>query len=108
MAFMSALSTFVAQNMGAGNKKRADQSLFMAQSISICFGAVMFALTFFAGGFLSSFFTNDPNVLAASTQYLYGSSLEYLMIPLTFCFWVILTDANIQILLWRKGSLLPF
>ena len=86
MAFMSALSTFVAQNMGAGNKKRADQSLFMAQSISICFGAVMFALTFFAGGFLSSFFTNDPNVLAASTQYLYGSSLEYLMIPLTFCF----------------------
>lgn len=38
MSFMSALSSFVAQNMGAGNQKRAKQSLFLAQKISLVFG----------------------------------------------------------------------
>lgn len=86
MAFMSALSTFVAHNMGAGNLKRAKQVLFLAQKISFCFGVVMFLLTFFAGEFLASVFDNDPAVLSATAQYLRGSSLEYLMISITFCF----------------------
>ena len=41
MSFMSALSTFVAQNMGAGNPKRANRALFLAARISLCVGAVM-------------------------------------------------------------------
>ena len=86
MAFMSALSTFVAQNMGAGNKKRSERSLFLAQGISLCFGAAMFVLTFCFGGFLASFFGKDPDVIAATAEYLHGSAWEYLMIPLTFCF----------------------
>ena len=86
MAFMSALSTFVAQNMGAGNKKRSERSLFLAQGISLCFGAAMFILTFCFGGFLASFFGKDPDVIAATAEYLHGSAWEYLMIPLTFCF----------------------
>ena len=86
MAFMSALSTFVAQNMGAGNKSRAGRSLFLAQGISFCFGMVMFVLTFCFGGFLASFFGNDPAVIAATAEYLHGTAWEYLMIPLTFCF----------------------
>ena len=86
MAFMSALSTFVAQNMGAGNKKRSERSLFLAQGISLCFGAAMFVLTFCFSGFLASFFGKDPDVIAATAEYLHGSAWEYLMIPLTFCF----------------------
>ena len=86
MAFMSALSTFVAQNMGAGNQSRSKRSLFLAQGISICFGAAMFVLTFCFGGFLASFFGKDPDVIAATAEYLHGSAWEYLMIPLTFCF----------------------
>ncbi len=86
MAFMSALSAFVAQNMGAGNKKRADRSLFLAQGISVGFGAVMFLLTFFAGWQVASLFSNDPLVLAAAEEYLRGCSWEYLIIAFTFCF----------------------
>lgn len=86
MAFMSALSAFVAQNMGAGNKKRADRSLFLAQSISVGFGAVMFLLTFFAGWQLASLFSNDLKVLAGAQEYLRGCSWEYLIIAFTFCF----------------------
>ena len=86
MAFMSALSTFVAQNMGAGNYKRARQALFSAQGISICFGVAMFLGTFFAGGALASVFENDPAVVEAARLYLRGSSVEYLLISFTFCF----------------------
>lgn len=86
MAFMSALSTFVAQNMGAGNYKQARQALFSAQGISICFGVAMFLATFFAGGALASVFDNDPAVVEAARLYLRGSSVEYLLISFTFCF----------------------
>ena len=46
----------------------------------------MFLLTFFAGGQLGSLFDNDPAVVEATAAYMRGSSFEYLMIPLTFCF----------------------
>ena len=86
MAFMSALSTFVAQNMGAGNKSRADRALGLAQAISLGCGAVMFLATCFAGGTLASLFSQDPAVVAASASYLRACSTEYLLISLTFCF----------------------
>jgi putative MATE family efflux protein len=86
MAFMSALSAFVAQNMGAAQPQRAVRSLWIAQGISYCFGIVIFLLTFFAGSIPASLFDNDPEVIAATAEYLHGSSFEYLMIPLTFCF----------------------
>lgn len=86
MSFMSALSTFVAQNMGAGKVKRARRSLFIAQRISMIFGILMFSLTFFCGTQLAGIFNQDPQVLYAASQYMRGSSFEYLMIALTFCF----------------------
>ena len=86
MAFMSALSAFVAQNIGAEQPERATRSLFIAQRISLLFGVGMFLLTFFQGGLLGSLFADDPAVIAATAEYLHGSSFEYLMIPLTFCF----------------------
>ena len=85
MAFMSALSAFVAQNMGAGQPQRAKRSLLYAQGVSFTFGIAIFLFTFFAGDVLASFFTSDAQVIAATASYLRGSSFEYLMIPLTFC-----------------------
>ena len=54
--------------------------------ISFCFGVVMFLLTFFAGGWLASLFSRDPQVIEAAREYLRGSSFEYLMVSVTFCF----------------------
>ncbi len=85
-AFMSALSAFVAQNMGANQPQRAVRSLWIAQGLSFVFGVGMFLLTFLAGGFLASLFSSDAAVIAATDEYLKGCSFEYLMIPLTFCF----------------------
>lgn len=86
MAFMSALSAFVAQNMGAGNPQRALRAMYVAQAISFACGVLTFLLTFFAGSFLASIFDGDPAVIQATAQYMRGSSFEYLMIPLSFCF----------------------
>ena len=85
MAFMSALSAFVAQNMGAGQPERARKSLLIARRISVVFGAGIFLLTFFGGGLLAAIFENDPAVIAATAAYLRGSSLEYLLTPAIFC-----------------------
>ena len=85
MSFMSALSAFVAQNMGAGQKKRAEQALFAAQKVSVCFGAAMFLLTCFGGSWLAGLFTSDPDVITAAAWYLRGSSVENLLNALIFC-----------------------
>lgn len=86
MSFMSALSSFVAQNMGAGNQKRANRALFLAQRISFCCGLLIFLMTFFGGRLLVSLFTGDPDVITAAALYLKGSSAEYLLVSVTFCF----------------------
>lgn len=86
MAFMSALSAFVAQNMGACNPQRALRAMYVAQAISFACGVLTFLLTFFAGSFLASIFDGDPAVIQATAQYMRGSSFEYLMIPFTFCY----------------------
>ena len=86
MAFLSTLSAFVAQNVGAGNRLRAKKALYTAQRISFSFGVAMFLLTFFWGGPTASLFTRDPAVIAATAQYLRGCSFEYLILSLSFCF----------------------
>ena len=70
MSFMSALSTFVAQNMGAGQPLRARKALFAAQKVSLCFGAVIFTLTFWGGGLLAALFSRDAAVIEAAALYM--------------------------------------
>ena len=86
MAFMSALSTFVAQNMGAGQQLRARQAVSVARRISTAVGVGIFLLTFFGGSLLASLFEDDAAVVAAAADYFKGSSFEYLMTPAIFCF----------------------
>ncbi len=85
-AFLSALSAFVAQNMGARQPRRAVRALLAAQGISFLFGAAIFLAAFFRGGLLASLFDKDPAVIAATADYMRGSAFEYLMVPVTFCF----------------------
>ncbi len=85
MSFMSAISTFVAQNQGAGNIKRANKSLIYGLILSCFFGIGMFFLTHFGGEMLSKLFTQDIAVIAMSAEYLKGCSYEYLITCVTFC-----------------------
>ena len=85
MSFMSALSAFVAQNVGANNISRATKAFFVAVRISFCCGFMVFLLTFLQGDFLASIFTNDPEVIASTQLYLKSCSFEYLLTAINFC-----------------------
>ncbi len=86
MSFMSALSAFVAQNVGANNITRATKAFFIASKISFFCGFLVFLMTFFCGDLLALLFTKDPEVIAATALYLKGCSFEYLMTAFIFCF----------------------
>lgn len=86
LAFMSALSAFVAQNIGANKYDRAKKSLALASAISFGFGVLMFLLTFFAGDKLALIFENNPLVIEATANYFKSCSFEQLFVAILFCF----------------------
>ena len=85
-AFGSAMSAFVAQNIGAGQPKRARKALLYGMGSALSIGVFMFILSFFFGDLLSILFTKDPAVVDASAQYLKGFSFDCLLVCLLFCF----------------------
>ena len=58
-SLMQSMASFVSQNMGAGNPKRAKKAMFTGIGIGLAFGCAMFALVFFRGDLLSNVFTTD-------------------------------------------------
>ena len=58
-SLMQSMASFVSQNVGAGNKKRARQTLFTGIAIGLVFGCAVFALVWFEGDLLSGIFTTD-------------------------------------------------
>ena len=86
MSFMSALSAFVAQNVGAHQERRALDAMKIAMAISFVFGLAVAALSVLKGNMLASIFEDDPLVIATAAEYLRSSGLEYAVIAITFCF----------------------
>lgn len=85
ISFMSALSAFVAQNVGAGNRERAYKSLKISVGISFIFGILTFVATFFFPEILASAFEKNPEVIAAAARYQRGCAAEHLFISVFFC-----------------------
>lgn len=84
-AFMSAVSAFSAQNVGAGDYGRAKQSMRYGMVISFAFGVVMFVAGFFFGDILASLFTTDRDVIAAAADYLRSYSIDCVLVSINFC-----------------------
>ena len=85
-AFMQAMAAFVAQNIGAGQYRRAKKSLVYAIFVSTMLAVIMFAITFWKGDLLSGIFANDTNVIAASADYLKAYAIDCLLTCFLFCF----------------------
>ena len=85
-AFGSAMSAFVAQNIGAEKPDRAKRALFYGMGTALAVGVFMFILSFFFGSVLSMIFNTDPDVVAASAEYMRGFSFDCLMVCMLFCF----------------------
>ena len=81
---MQSVSAFVAQNIGAGKKERAWKGFYTAIITGCSVGIIIFMAGFFGGGFLSSFFTNDSEVIAQSAAYLKGFSADCILTCVLF------------------------
>ena len=86
MAFMSALSAFVGQNVGANQHGRAEKALRYGIIISLICGTITFVMIQFFGTNLASVFDKNPLVIATTNTYLRACSFEHLMLPIVFCF----------------------
>ena len=83
-ALMQSMAAFVSQNIGAGQKKRAKQSMFTGIAIGLAFGCAVFALVWFKGDVLSSVFTTDAAVVANAFAYLKGFAPETIATAVLF------------------------
>jgi Na+-driven multidrug efflux pump len=86
ISFMQAMSAFVAQNYGANRMDRAVCGLRYAITVSAAFGFAMFLLAWFRGDLLSAIFARDPEIIAASADYLRAYAIDCLLTCFLFCF----------------------
>ena len=86
IAFSQGISSFVAQNFGAGKMNRARKALFYGISISFACGIMLGYLAFFHSVPLSSIFSDDAAVCRASGEYLKAFSFDCLLTAFLFCF----------------------
>ena len=84
MAFMSAVSAFSAQNVGARKYDRARKCLLIGSAITVGIGLVMFAVTFTGGATLARFFTADQEVCLAAGDYLRSYAIDCIIVGVNF------------------------
>ena len=83
-SLMQSMASFVSQNVGAGNKKRAKRSMFTGIGIGLVFGCAVFALVWFKGDLLAGIFTADAAVVANGFAYLRGFAPETIVTAVLF------------------------
>lgn len=83
-SLMQSMASFVSQNIGAGNKKRAKQSMLTGISIGLVFGCAVFALVWWKGDVLCSVFTTEAGVIASGFAYLKGFAPETIATAVLF------------------------
>lgn len=85
-AFSQSLSAFVAQNIGAGEARRARKAMVYGMAASLLLGCIMAWAAFFHGEALGSIFARDAEVIAAGADYLKAYAIDTLMVSFLFCF----------------------
>ena len=85
-ALMQSMSSFVAQNVGAGKEQRARKTMFIGMGIGCGIGIVIMLFSFFRGDLLAYIFAKDPAVVARAAEYLKGFSPEAVVTCILFSF----------------------
>ena len=83
-ALMQSLASFVSQNIGAVEYKRAKRCLFTGIGVGLTVGCFVFCLVMFKGDLLAGFFATEPAVIANAYDYLKGFALETLATAVLF------------------------
>jgi len=94
MVFAQALSTFVGQNMGAGNISRVKQGMWRTLLMTFIVSAVMTAIVIIFKYPLMGLFTEDTEVIRIGGEYLTIVSSFYLIFTTMFIFSAVMRGAG--------------
>ena len=83
-ALMQSMASFVSQNVGAGNQKRAKKSMFTGIGVGLVFGCLVFTLIMLKGDVLAGFFSTDAAVIQKGFDYLKGFATETIATAVLF------------------------
>ena len=83
-ALMQSMASFVAQNVGAGDQKRAKQSMLTGIGVGLVFGCAVFALVMLKGDVLAGIFSPDAEVVQKGFEYLKGFAPETILTAILF------------------------
>lgn len=83
-ALQVAISTMAGQNIGAGQLKRAQHTLFVGLSISFGIGSFLFLLTQLFPRQILALFSPNTDMIAVGEGFLRFFALEYLLMPFTY------------------------
>ena len=83
-ALMQSMASFVSQNVGAGDLRRAKRSMFTGIGVGLGFGVVVFALVMARGDVLAGVFSTDAAVIQNAFAYLKGFAPETIATAVLF------------------------
>ena len=83
-ALMQSMASFVSQNVGAGNPRRAKRSMLTGIGMGLAVGCVVFALVMLKGDVLAGFFSTDAGVIQKGFDYLKGFAPETIVTAVLF------------------------
>ncbi len=85
-SIMQSMSSFVSQNIGAGEKKRAKNAMRFGMLFGGCIGVFVGTGVFVFGDLVSGVFSTDPAVIARSFEFLKGFAPEAVVTSFLFSF----------------------
>lgn len=85
VAFMQALSAFVAQNRGAGLMDRSKRGLYIGLILSFVFSLFIAYIVWFHGTIFINIFTTEAQLVSASLEFLRAYALEGIAVSIYFC-----------------------
>lgn len=83
-SLMQSMASFVSQNVGACNEKRAKKAMFTGMGVGLVIGCIVFTLVWFKGNLLTGIFTTDAAVVQNGYDYLKGFALETIVTAILF------------------------
>ena len=83
-SLMQSMASFVSQNVGAGNEKRARRAMLTGIGVGIGLGCFVFAFVMLKGDLLTGIFTSDAAVVKNGYDYLRGFAPETIITAILF------------------------
>lgn len=83
-ALMQSMASFIAQNIGAGDQKRAKRAMFTGIGVGLVFGCAVFVLVLLKGDALAGIFSSDAEVVQKGFEYLKGFAPETIVTAVLF------------------------